>query len=225
LFPAAISAAERVLRQLDVEPQRMRPFCCGQVAFNEGLREEATNLAAIFLESCEPGTPIVVPSGSCTSMIRIFYRDLLAGNPKLMAKAEQLRPWVIEFSEFLVKSLGVKEIGARFPHRVVYHPACHLLRELGIASEPVQLLESVRDIKICELRDSTECCGFGGLFSVKFPHISAAMLDDKLECIRKSGAEVVVANDAGCLMQIGGGLSRKGIPIAVRHIAEVLASR
>jgi L-lactate dehydrogenase complex protein LldE len=200
-------------------------FCCGQAAFNEGFRTEAKKLARRFLESCEPGRPIVIPSGSCTSMVKIFYRDLLADDPELLAKADAIRPWVFEFSQFLVDVLKVKYLGARFERTVTYHPSCHLMRELGVREQPRALLSAVNGIRIVELRDREECCGFGGLFSVKFPHISGAMLDDKMTRIRESGAEVIVSNDCGCLMQIGGGLHRAGDKVETRHLAEVLAAR
>src|SRR5262249_9553821 len=121
--------------------------------------------------------------------------------------------------------LKVKYLGARFEHAVAYHPSCHLLRELGVRDQPRTLLSSVNGIKLVELRDREECCGFGGVFSVKFPHLSGAMRDGKMSRIRESGAEMVVSNDCGCLMQIGGGLHRAGDRIEIRHLAEVLASR
>jgi L-lactate dehydrogenase complex protein LldE len=202
-----------------------RAFCCGQAAFNEGFRTQAKELARRFLDACEPGTPIVIPSGSCTSMVKIFYRDLLADDPELLAKADAIRPWVFEFSQFLADVLKVKYVGARFERTVTYHPSCHLLRELGVREQPRMLLSAVNGIRIVELRDREECCGFGGLFSVKFPHISGAMLEDKMIRIRESGAEVVVSNDCGCLMQIGGGLHRAGDKIETRHLAQILAAR
>jgi len=177
------------------------------------------------LSSVEPGVPIVVPSGSCTSMLKIFYSDLLADDAALAVKAMAIRPWVFELSQFIVNVLKVKYLGARYERPVAYHPSCHLMRELGVRDEPMTLLSAVAGIRICELRDREECCGFGGMFSVKFPHISASMLEDKMARIKESGAEVVIANDCGCLMQIGGGLSRAGEKIEVRHLAEVLAAR
>jgi L-lactate dehydrogenase complex protein LldE len=225
-FPEVNDAAATVLERLRLKVKAVRSaFCCGQVAFNEGMRDEARDLARRFLKSVEPGVPIVVPSGSCTSMLKIFYSDLLVDDPALAAQAMAIRPWVFEFSQFIVDVLKVKYLGARYERAVAYHPSCHLMRELGVRSEPMTLLSAVTGIKICELRDREECCGFGGMFSVKFPHISASMLDDKLARIKDSGAEVVVANDCGCLMQIGGGLSRAGAKIETRHLAEVLASR
>lgn len=225
-FPEVRDSAVAVLERmrLRVRPIR-RAFCCGQAPFNEGFRDEAKDLARRFLESVEPGIPIVLPSGSCTSMVRIFYGDLLAEDPALLRKAEAIRPWVFELSQFLVDVLKVKHLGARFERTVTYHPSCHLLRELKLREQPMALLSAVNGIRIVELRRREECCGFGGLFSVKFPHISGAMLEDKLATIRESGAEVVVSNDCGCLMQIGGGLHRAGDRIEARHLAQILASR
>ena len=225
-FPEVNDSAATVLERLRLKVTPIRgAFCCGQVAFNEGMREEAVNLARRFLNSVQLDVPIVVPSGSCTSMLKIFYGDLLADDPALAAKAAAIRPWVFELSQFIVNVLKVKYLGARYERAVAYHPSCHLMRELGVRAEPMTLLSAVAGIKICELRDREECCGFGGMFSVKFPHISASMLEDKMARIKESGAEVVVANDCGCLMQIGGGLSRTGEKTEVRHLAEVLAAR
>ncbi len=225
-FPEVNDAAATVLERLRLKVTPIRgAFCCGQVAFNEGMREQAVALARRFLNSVQPGVPIVVPSGSCTSMLKIFYGDLLADDPGLAARASAIRPWVFELSQFIVNVLKVKYLGARYERAVAYHPSCHLMRELGVRAEPMTLLSAVAGIKLCVVRDREECCGFGGMFSVKFPDISASMLDDKIARINESGAEVVVANDCGCLMQIGGGLSRKGEKIEVRHLAEVLAAR
>lgn len=225
-FPEVNDAAATVLERLRLKVRPVRnAFCCGQVAFNEGLRNEALDLARRFLNSVEPGIPIVTPSGSCTSMLKIFYGDLLANDPALAARALAIRPWVFEFSQFIVNVMKVKYVGARYERAVAYHPSCHLMRELGVRDEPMTLLSGVAGIRIHDLRDREECCGFGGMFSVKFPHISASMLEDKIARIKESGAEVVVANDCGCLMQIGGGLSRAGVEIETRHIAEILASR
>jgi L-lactate dehydrogenase complex protein LldE len=225
-FPEVETAATTVLERQGL---KVRPiegaFCCGQPAFNEGLRDDALELARRLLAACAPGTPLIVPSGSCTSMIRVFYRDLLADRPDLLARATAMRPWVYEFSEFLVDKLKVKRVGARFERTVTYHPSCHLMRELEVRTQPLTLLSAVDGIRVVELREREECCGFGGLFSVKFPHISAAMLEDKIARIRESAAEVVVSNDCGCLMQIGGGLSRAGAAIDTCHLAEILASR
>ncbi len=225
-YPSAVYAAARVLGGLKLKVRRVRrAFCCGQAAFNDGMREEAGELARRFLNACEPGVPVVVPSGSCAAMIKIFYADLLAGDPKLAARAAALRPWVYEFSQFLVGVMKVRYLGARFEHAVAYHPGCHLVREIGVRDEPRLLLSAVSGIRLCELRNSHECCGFGGMFSVKFPEISGAMLADKIAGVRQSGADTLVSADCGCLMQIGGGMNRAGMEVETRHLAEVLASR
>ena len=225
-FPDVYDAAATVLEGLRL---RVRPlkgaFCCGQVAFNEGFRDDAVELARRFLAACRPDTPIILPSGSCTSMVRIFYSDLLANDEALRAQAEAIRPWVYEFSQFIVGVMKVKYLGARYERAVAYHPSCHLMRELNVREEPMTLLSAVNGIRLMEVGKREECCGFGGLFSVKFLHISGAMLEDKLKAIQESGAEVVVSNDCGCLMQIGGGLHRAGAKIEVHHLAEVLAAR
>jgi L-lactate dehydrogenase complex protein LldE len=225
-FPSVIDAATLVLERLKLRVRPIkRAFCCAQAPFNEGLREPAIELARGFLKACEPGTPVVIPSGSCTSMVKIFYSDLLADEPALAEKAAAMRPWLFEFSQFLVNVLKVKYVGARFDRAAVYHPACHLTRELRAVDEPRLLLGAVQDLRMADFRNPEECCGFGGLFSVKLPHISAAMAEDKIVRIKESGAGAVIANDCGCLMQIGGALHRQGLKIETFHLAEVLASR
>ena len=225
-FPAVPEAVVRILEglRLSVRPIR-RAFCCGQAAFNEGLREQAIDLARRFVESCEPGTPIVIPSGSCASMVRVFYADLLRDEPALAERAAALRPWIYEFSQFLVGVLKVKYLGARYERAVAYHPSCHLLRELRATNEPLDLLSAVSGIRLVALPRAEECCGFGGSFSVKFPHISAAILEDKCMQIEQSGADTVTAADCGCLMQIGGGLHRRKSRVETLHLAEILARR
>ena len=150
-FPEVNDAAATVLERLRLKVTPVRgAFCCGQVAFNEGMRAEAVDLARRFLNSVQPGVPIVVPSGSCTSMLKIFYGDLLADDPALAAKAMAIRPWVFELSQFIVNVLKVKYLGARYERAVAYHPSCHLMRELGVRAEPMTLLSAVAGIKICE---------------------------------------------------------------------------
>ena len=143
-FPEVNDAAATVLERLRLKVTPIRgAFCCGQVAFNEGMREQAVDLARRFLNSVQPGVPIVVPSGSCTSMLKIFYGDLLADDPALAAKAAAIRPWVFELSQFLVNVVKVKYLGARYERAVAYHPSCHLMRELGVRAEPMTLLSAV----------------------------------------------------------------------------------
>ena len=224
--PSVVESCIKVLERLRLKVRLVRAsFCCGQAPFNEGLREPALDLARRFLKACEPGAPIVIPSGSCTSMAKIFYSDLLVDEPRLAAKAAALRPWLFEFSQFIVNVMKVKYVGARYEHVAAYHPGCHLARELGVVDEPRLLLGSVEGLKLVNFRNPEECCGFGGLFSVKFPEISVAMAEDKITRLKESGAEVLISADSGCLMQLGGAMHRQGVKIATAHLAEVLASQ
>ena len=165
---------------------------------------------------------IVVPSGSCASMIRVFYPHLLQDDPQLHLRAQELAGRVYELSEFLVKMLGVADVGAGFEGTLTYHPSCHLLRELGVVDEPRELIRNVKGAQLVEMEQADTCCGFGGTFSVKYPHISGAMLEDKLEDLAHTGADTLVACDMSCLMHIGGALSRRGTGIRTMHLAQLL---
>ena len=149
----------------------------------------------------------------------------LAGDPHLAEKVGELGPRVFELSEFLVRQLGVTDVGAYYPHRVTYHPTCHSLRMLKVGDAPLELLRNVRGIDLVELAAAEECCGFGGTFAVKNADTSAAMLSDKLRHVLDTGAEVCVAGDNSCLMHIGGGLGRLRAGVETMHLAEILASQ
>ena len=225
-YPQVGEAMVKVLRDQGVQlnfPQAQT--CCGQPAFNSGFQSEARDLAKRFISIFEGDAYVVAPSGSCTSMVRVYYPDLFKDDAKMLEKARSLGTRTYEFSEFLVKVLGVEDVNASHKGSVTYHPSCHLLRELKVRTEPPQLLSNVKGIEIKDLPDAEQCCGFGGSFAVKYPHISGSILQRKLDCIRKSGADTLVANDAGCLMQMAGGLKRQNIPVQARHIAEILASK
>ncbi|MCH8090225.1 MAG: (Fe-S)-binding protein, partial [Chloroflexi bacterium] len=165
------------------------------------------------------------PSGSCVAMVKVYYPELFEDEPDTLERARHLSSRVHEFSEFLVQVVGIDDVGASFPGPVTYHPSCHLLRELGVKSEPKALMSKVRGIEVRELKDETQCCGFGGSFSIKYPDISGAILQSKIDNIQNSGASVVVSNDSGCLMHIAGGLSRHKFPVRAMHLAELLASQ
>ena len=196
--------------------------CCGQPAFNTGYRDEAREVAIRNLELFEDADYVVAPSGSCSTMFRVFYPELFEKDPELLQKAERLRERFYEFSEFLVKVMKVENVGASFPHRVAYHDSCHLLRELGIESEPRKLIKAVKGLDLVDLQDNKVCCGFGGTFSVKFPEVSVAMARDKLRAAADAGAEYLVANDAGCLMHLASYIHREKLPIQTLHLAELL---
>ena len=225
-YPQVGESVVKVLRRLGVEVTfNPAQTCCVQPAFNTGFREEAHSVASRVLDLFDDADYVVAPSGSCTSMVRVFYPELFADEPERLAKLENLRIRFFEFSELLVKVLKAKDVGARFAHRVAYHDSCHLLRELGIESEPRALLGAVRDIELLDLKDNQVCCGFGGTFAIKFPEVSVAMGQDKVRAALDAGAEYLVANDSGCLMHLAGLIHRQGLPLKTLHLAEVLSGQ
>jgi L-lactate dehydrogenase complex protein LldE len=196
--------------------------CCGQPGFNSGYWNEARPLAERFLKVFRDAELIVSPSGSCTTMVRIFYPQLLDQTP-LHTEAQQIGQRVFEFSEFLTKVAKVTDVGAVFPHKVTYHDACHALRELHLKQEPRALLSAVKGLELVEMPCSEECCGFGGTFSTKFAMISSAMGDTKAGNAAKTPAEFVTSTDPSCLLQIDGILRHKKSPIKTIHLASILA--
>ena len=223
-FPEVGEATAKVLNHLGVDvsfPEEQT--CCGQIGFNGGFRTEAAQVARHFIEVFEDAPHIVVPSGSCGAMIKVYYRELFKDDPEMLERANAVADRTHELTDFIVNVLGVTDVGSAFKGLVTYHDSCHLLRELRISSEPRALIEGVRGVELQEMPNSDACCGFGGLFSIKFPEISTAILEDKLEAIQASGADTVVATDCGCLMQIRGAFSRRGLRTRPMHIAELLA--
>jgi L-lactate dehydrogenase complex protein LldE len=199
--------------------------CCGQPAFNSGYWDEARGVALHFLDAFRDADYIVVPSGSCASMIAHHYEELFRGDPARLDEVHRIASSVHEFSTFLTEILGVTDVGAQFEHTVTYHDSCHALRELKVGDAPRRLLAGVRGLTLKEMDASEECCGFGGTFSVKFPGVSGAMAATKIDSILRTGADTVVSIDSSCLMQLQGALSRAGSKIRTLHLAEVLASR
>ena len=199
--------------------------CCGQPAFNSGYVADARKVAGHFLETFRDAEHIVVPSGSCTSMITHHFEDIFAQDSKRLEDAHRMAPRVWEFSRFLLEVAKVEDVGARFDGAVTYHDSCHALRELRIKDGPRRLLAQVQGLELREMEAAEECCGFGGTFSVKFPEVSGAMARTKIDSIRKTGAGTVVSIDSSCLMQLQGVINRAGLPIRTMHLAEVLASR
>ncbi len=219
-------ATARLLRKLGHEvvfpPDQT---CCGQPAFNTGYWPEAAELAVrqvrAFVDAAADA--VVCPSGSCGAMQKVFYPTLLAGGAAA-ADAEAVAGLTWELSQFLVRKLGVTDVGAAFPGTATLHQACHGLRELGCATEAATLLRAVRGLELRPLPMAEECCGFGGTFAVKQPDISAAMGDIKVDAILSTGAEWVVSGDSSCLLHLGGLLQRRESPVRTIHLAEVLAS-
>jgi L-lactate dehydrogenase complex protein LldE len=230
LSPQVGTATVTLLRRLGVEVTfNSEQTCCGQPAFNSGYTREARSVAEhmleVFTQELREADYIVVPSGSCTTMVKRFYPELFAGDPSKQAQAEHVAAHTFELSQFLVDVLGVGDVGASHTGQLVYHDSCHLLRELGVRSQPRKLIEAVAGAELVELRNADVCCGFGGTFSVKYPEISTALAEEKIKSIEQSGVSTVVACDAGCLMQMAGLLSRRGLPVRCLHIAELLATQ
>ena len=222
-YPEAGEATLRVLWRLGVQVDfPLAQTCCGQPAFNAGFRTQARAVARHQLEVLAPYDYVVVPSGSCTAMFRMFYPELFVGDPELQARASVLAERTYEFSEFVVRVLGVTDVGAVYEGKVAYHASCHLLRELGVDEPPHQLLQGVRGVQVMPTDVASPCCGFGGTFAIKYPDISDAMLKKKIDSLKRAGADTLVSCDAGCLMHIAGRLHRQGDTIRVMHLAELL---
>ncbi|MCS7172816.1 MAG: (Fe-S)-binding protein [Armatimonadetes bacterium] len=224
-FPEVGEAAVEVLERAGVRvtfPEAQT--CCGQVLLNDGFPGEALELARRFVEVFAPYEAVVSPSGSCVAFVREFYPYLLQ-HTSLEAQAREVAHRTYELSEFLVRVLGITRLGARFRVRLTYHPSCHLLRGLGAAACAEQLVRSVEGAEYVPLPRAEACCGFGGIFSVKFAPISEAMLLDKLADLEATGAEAVVGTDMGCLMHLRGALQRRRSPIRTLHLAELLNAR
>jgi L-lactate dehydrogenase complex protein LldE len=213
-----------VLRRVGYEIEfRRDQTCCGQPAFNTGYWNEARPVAERFVQVFRTADAVVCPSGSCTTMVRNFYPDLLAG-ATVLPDAVDLGRRVFEFSEFLVNVAKVTDVGAVFPHSVTYHDACHALRELHLKQPPRELLRRVQGLQLLEMPYCEDCCGFGGTFATKFSMISAAMGDTKAGNAELSGAEYVTSTDPSCLLHLDGILRRRNSRVRTIHIASILAA-
>ncbi len=201
--------------------------CCGQIAFNMGDWDEARKMARFWIETYlmrNDFDAIVSPSGSCVHMIRHNLPLLFAEDPEIKSILEEKLPLVFEIVEFIFHNGQQNEIEAYFPHTVTYHPSCHYLRGLKIKDKPRILLSNVRGLRLVKMEKEEMCCGFGGLFSIKMNKISAAIASRKAEYIEQSGAEYVTTPDLSCMLNLEGILRRKGSPVKVIHITEILTS-
>ena len=197
--------------------------CCGQPAFNAGYRKAARVAAKRFIEIFEDAESIVCPSGSCVNMVKNDYGELFKDDPKWFERAIQVGQRTFELSQYIVDILKIDDVGASYNGKVTYHDSCHLLRSLGISEQPRRLIRNIKSAELVEMKDSDRCCGFGGTFSIKYPVISTAMVDDKVHNIIASGADTVTGCDVSCLMNIQGRLSRIGSSVKTLHIAQLLA--
>lgn len=231
MYPEVGKAMVGLIRRLghDVEFPAEQT-CCGQMHFNSGYQDACIPLVQRFAATFADFDVVVTPSGSCASMVR-RYHPLVAGlaaeqgiDSGLGERVAAVAPRVLELSEFLVDVLGVTDVGARFPHTVALHPTCHATRLLGVGDRPRRLLAAVDGLTLVDIPRSEACCGFGGTFALKNEDTSVAMGLDKADDVVSTGAEVLTAGDTSCLLHIGGLLSRRGSPIRVMHMAEILAT-
>ncbi len=228
LFPATGRAVVEVLESLGHEVDfPTEQTCCGQLHLNAGYQREGLHVAQQFRRVFEPYEFVVSPSASCVGTVRESYRNAARtmGDPRLEADVEELAGRVYEFSEFLTDVLHVTDVGARFPHRVAYHPTCHSLRTLGLKEGPKDLLRAVKDLELVDFKGSDQCCGFGGMFALKNAATSVAIGVDKVTSVEDAGAEVLCALDNSCLTHVGGVASHERLPLRTMHLAEILAAR
>jgi L-lactate dehydrogenase complex protein LldE len=222
--PAVGFAAVKLLEDAGCRVEVPRgQTCCGQPAYNQGDRSDAVEIAKRTIDALSGYDYVVVPSGSCAGMLKVHYPELFDDRSPHAEKASDLAARTWELTSFLVDVRGVGSLDGQLPVRATYHDACSGLRELGVKGQPRHLLQSVRGLELAELAGAEVCCGFGGTFCVKYPAISTKMVDDKIAAIEATGADLVLAGDLGCLMNIAGRLHRLGSQVQARHVAEVLA--
>ena len=221
--PSVGFAAAKLLQDagciVEVPPQS----CCGQPAFNSGDRATARDIAGQVIEGFASCDYVVAPSGSCAGMLKVHYPELFRGDPNWQPRADAFAQKTYELVSFLVDVCGINRVTARLEGTATYHDSCSGLRELGVHDQPRRLLATVEGLRLAEMRDANVCCGFGGTFCVKYPEISNAIVGKKAAAIAATGADLLLAGDLGCLMNMAGKLQRKGSGIKARHVAEVLA--
>ena len=217
---AAVKLLEQAGCRIEVP---LRQTCCGQPAFNSGDRRGAEAIARGVIEAFAGFDHVVAPSGSCAGMLRLHLPELFDDDPETKERAVELAGRCHELVSFLVDVMGVRDVQAQLAATVTYHDSCSGLRELEVKRQPRQLLASIEGLSLREMEDSEVCCGFGGTFCVKYPEISTRMVSNKAEHVEATGAELLLAGDMGCLLNMAGRLKRLGSAVQARHVAEVLA--
>lgn len=197
--------------------------CCGQPAWNSGDKADTAELAIQVIKAFEEFDYIVAPSGSCAGMLKKHYPEVFANDPAWKERTEKFSEKCFELTSFLTDVMNVKKVKTEFSGKVTYHDSCAGLRELKIKEQPRKLLNSIKGVKLSEMKDCETCCGFGGTFAVKYSDISNAIVTEKTGNIEQSQTEMLLAGDMGCLMNMAGKLKRQGSKVEVRHVAEVLA--
>ncbi|QLF69492.1 (Fe-S)-binding protein [Peteryoungia desertarenae] len=222
--PSVGFAAAKLIEEAGCEVHvPLAQTCCGQPAYNSGDTKDTREIARQVIEVFEGFDYVVAPSGSCGAMLKKHYPDLFKGDAKWEARCRRFSNKVFELVSFLTDVRGMTGVAARLDKSVTYHDSCSGLRELGIAQQPRQLLSTVEGLKLKEMAGSDVCCGFGGTFCVKYSDISATIVSKKTATISATGADMLLAGDMGCLMNMAGKLKREGSAMEVRHVAEVLA--
>jgi L-lactate dehydrogenase complex protein LldE len=223
-FPETGEAIVRLLRHFGVEVAYPKgQTCCGKPADSGGYNQESRKAAEHFIDLFAGGDPIIIPSGSCASMVKNHYPDLFQDDDRMREKAKAIASRTYELSQFLVHVLKAHEAGLTGQGRITYHASCQLTRELEVREEPLLLLKSLQGVEFLPLPYADRCCGFGGIFMAKLPEISVAMAEEKAETILSTGADTVTGCDHGCLMNIRDALQRRGSRVKVKHLAAVLA--
>jgi len=224
-YPGAGMAGIKLLQQKGVKvifPSQQT--CCGQPAYNSGFPDEARTVARKQIELFSEDYPIVVPSGSCAGMMRHHYPKLFENDPRI-DQIKKFSERIFELSEFLVHALNIQLEDQGPPIKVTWHSSCHALREMGVTEDSKSLIRQLKNVELVELQREHDCCGFGGTFAVKQPAISAAMVKDKTEDIRKTGATRLITGDCGCLMNISGAMQYDKTSISGQHLAEFIWER
>ncbi|MCG8381860.1 MAG: (Fe-S)-binding protein [Gammaproteobacteria bacterium] len=199
--------------------------CCGQPNYNSGDFTNTRKMLEQFIGCYEQYDFIVAPSGSCMATLKKAADELFKDDQDWQMRAQKVANRCFELSQFLVDVLNADLPGEAWDIKATYHDSCSGLRALGIKNQPRQLLKTMADVQIAEMEDSDVCCGFGGTFCVKYPEISAKLVDEKIQQIENTGADCVIGGDLGCLLNIEGRLSRLGKPIRTHHFAEILSSQ
>jgi len=223
-LPEIGEACLRVLRRLDLDPiYHPEQTCCGQPAIHAGYVKKAKDSAKHFIDVFGEDDAVVCPAGSCVCTVKDRYPDLLQDEPTWLRRAEDLAPRVYELSQYIVDVMGVEDLGASYEGRVAYHESCRVLRGLGVSEQPKKLIKAVSGAELVPMQGAEVCCGFGGEFSTNYPEISEVLVSEKAANYIASGADVLVACDPGCLLNIGGYLNRNHPEKRIMHVASFLA--
>lgn len=225
-FPEAGLDAIRLLEREGIQvhfPQEQS--CCGQPAYTSGYTDEAREVARAQLALFAEDWPLVVPSGSCAGMIRHHYAELFKDEPATLRQVQALAARTFELAEFLLHVCKVEFKDQGEPQKIALHTSCSARREMNTHLHGRALLAQLGNVERVEHDHESECCGFGGTFSVRMPDISGAMVADKTRALQESGAAEVVSADCGCLLNINGALEKQHAPLRGQHLASFLWKR